>query len=220
MRNVVMKRYLGAPPTWVRASVLYCLALLVLLILEHLTFVAAAMPLTIATSNTLLTVSIDGSELSIPMPSSPTQIYFLSGDPAVREFQLDGTDSINNFSLDSAYMHRIANTPYYRFQAWMRNFDSYSSWRDIAVRASATGQLVTSIPEANTSTLVSLPSGSATVTASVVRLVFVTIAETGALPFAEPLRPETIEAIEAARRSDTVKFDSIEEMFADLHEDD
>ena len=57
-------------------------------------------------------------------------------------------------------------------------------------------------------------------TASVMRLVFATIAETGALPFGPPLRPETIEAIEAARRGETVKFDSIEEMFADLHADD
>jgi len=57
-------------------------------------------------------------------------------------------------------------------------------------------------------------------TASVMRLVFATIAETGTLPFAEPLRPETIEAIEAARRGDTVKFDSIEALFADLHADD
>ena len=170
MRNAIMKRYLSASPIWVRASILYCLALLLLLVMEHLTFLAAAVPMTIATSNTLLTVSIDGSALSVPVTSPPTQIFFLSGDPAVREFQLDGTDSINNFSLDPTYMHRIANTPYYRFQAWMRDFDTYSSWRNIAVRASTTGQLVTSIPEADTSTLVSLPSGSATVTASIVRL--------------------------------------------------
>lgn len=170
MRNAIMKRYLGASPVWVRASVLYCLALLLLLVMEHLTFLAAAVPVTIATSSTLLTVSVDGSFLSVPVASPPTQIFFLSGDPAVREFQLDGTDSINNFSLDSTYMHRIASTPYYRFQAWMRDFDTYSSWRNIAVRASTTGQPVTSIQEADTNTLVSLPSGSATVTASIARL--------------------------------------------------
>ena len=170
MRNAIVKRYLSSPPVWARASVAYCLALLLLLVMEHLTFVAAAVPLTIATSNTMLTVSIDGSLLSVPVPSSPTQVLFLSGDPAVREFQLDGTDSINNFSLDPTYMHRIAKTPYYRFQAWMRNFDTYSSWRDVAVRTSTTGRLVTSVPEADTGTLVSLPAGSATVTASIVRL--------------------------------------------------
>jgi DNA-damage-inducible protein J len=57
-------------------------------------------------------------------------------------------------------------------------------------------------------------------TAAVVRLVFATIAETGALPFAPPLRPETIEAIKAARRGETKSFGTIEDMFADLHADD
>ena len=57
-------------------------------------------------------------------------------------------------------------------------------------------------------------------TASVMRLVFATIAETGALPFGPPLRPETIEAIEAARKGKTKAYSSIEEMFADLHADD
>src|SRR5215472_14819726 len=111
--NATMKRYLNAPPVWARASLGYCLALLLLLVIEHLTFAAAAVPLTISTSDRLLTVSIDGSQLSVPVPSSPTQIFFLRGAPAVREFQLDGTDSINNFSLSSSYIHHIENTPYY-----------------------------------------------------------------------------------------------------------
>jgi DNA-damage-inducible protein J len=53
----------------------------------------------------------------------------------------------------------------------------------------------------------------------VIRLMFDQIAATGTLPF-EPLKPETIEAIEAARRGETVKFDSIEALFEDLHADD
>lgn len=117
-----------------------------------------------------LRVTIDGSMLGVPLSASPTQILFVRTDPALREFQLDGSDSINNFSEDLNYIHSIENSPYYRFQAWMRDPASYSSWRSISVRAAASGRLTSSVPVADTSTLLSLPGGRAIVSASIERL--------------------------------------------------
>ena len=53
------------------------------------------------------------------------------------------------------------------------------------------------------------------------RLMMKRIATEGELPF-ELLIPnaETVEALEAGRRGEVKTFDTIEEMFADLHADD
>ena len=53
------------------------------------------------------------------------------------------------------------------------------------------------------------------------RLLLVRIAREKALPF-EPLVPnaETIEAVKAAQRGDLVTVGSVDQLFADLHEDD
>jgi hypothetical protein len=162
--------YPGLQNWWARVAAGYCLTLLLLLLLNYVTFVAMQIPLTVSTSPDSLRVSIDGSTLGVPLPASPTKILFVQTDPALREFQLDGSDSINNFSEDLNYIHSIENSPYYRFQAWMRDLATYSSWRSISVRAAASGRLTGSVPVANISTLVSLPSGGAIVSASIERL--------------------------------------------------
>jgi hypothetical protein len=162
--------YPGLQDWWVRVAAGYCLSLLLLLLLNYVTFVAMQIPLTVSTSPDSLRVTIDGSTLGVPLSASPTQILFVRTDPALREFQLDGSDSINNFSEDLNYIHSIENSPYYRFQAWMRDLATYSSWRSISVRAAASGRLTSSVPVADTSTLLSLPGGSAIVSASIERL--------------------------------------------------
>jgi DNA-damage-inducible protein J len=56
---------------------------------------------------------------------------------------------------------------------------------------------------------------------TVIEKLYTRIAEDGALPF-EPFEPndETIAAMEAARRGETVKVGDIEGLFASLHADD
>jgi hypothetical protein len=163
-------RYPGLQDWRVRVAAGYCLALAVLLLLNYATFVAMQIPLTISTSSDSLRVTIDGSTLGVPLPASPTQILFVRADPALREFQLDGSDSINNFSEDLNYIHSIENSPYYRFQAWMRGLATYSRWQAISVRGAVSGRLTSGVPVADTSTLLSLPGGSAIVSASIERL--------------------------------------------------
>jgi DNA-damage-inducible protein J len=56
---------------------------------------------------------------------------------------------------------------------------------------------------------------------TVIQKMFTRIAEDGALPF-EPFEPndETIRAIEAARRGEGKVFNTLEDLFAELHADD
>ena len=55
---------------------------------------------------------------------------------SLHEYQLDGSDSVNNPDLDTAYLQQIASSPYYRLQSWMRDLDGTSRWRDLEIEAS------------------------------------------------------------------------------------
>ncbi|HEY1386949.1 MAG TPA: glycosyltransferase family 39 protein [Ktedonobacterales bacterium] len=127
-------------------------ALVVLLIIQNALLSLTAEPLRLVIAPAQATLSIDGQRLALPLPQQPTAIVLAAPDPLTREFQIDGTDTTNNFSLDPAYIARIAATPYYRFQAWMRDSSSYSSWRDVR----ANGATVT--PQTDGSALVTLGS--------------------------------------------------------------
>jgi Dolichyl-phosphate-mannose-protein mannosyltransferase len=106
-------------------------ALVVLLIVQNTLLALTAEPLRLVIAPARATLSIDGQRLALPLPQQPTAIMLAAPDPLTREFQIDGTDTTNNFSLDPDYIARIAATPYYRFQAWMRDSSSYSAWRDV-----------------------------------------------------------------------------------------
>lgn len=129
-------------------------ALVLLLIIQNALLTLTAEPLRLVIAPVRATLSIDGQRLTLPLPQQPTAIVLSTPDPLTREFQIDGTDSTNNFSLDPDYIAHIASTPYYRFQAWMRNSSSYSSWRDVR----ADGATVATQPDG--SALVTLGSAS------------------------------------------------------------
>ena len=96
---------------------------------------AAATNLTIDRTPAATVLSIDGQTLDLGIVPPLTTIAFAAHDPVVHEYQIDGTDSTNNFSLDTLYLNGISDTPYYRFQAWMRDLNSMSHWRDLRVMA-------------------------------------------------------------------------------------
>ncbi len=129
-------------------------ALVLLLIVQNALLSLTTEPLRLVIAPARATLSLDGQQLTLPLPQKPTAIVLAAPDPLTREFQIDGTDSANNFSLDPAYIARIASTPYYRFQAWMRDSSSYSAWRD--VRAGG----ATAAPQPDGSALVTLDSAS------------------------------------------------------------
>ncbi len=66
--------------------------------------------------------------------SAPAQsLKFVPQDSLEQAYQIDGSDSINNRDLDISYFRSIASSPYYRLQAWMRDFAGTSRWRNLTV---------------------------------------------------------------------------------------
>jgi hypothetical protein len=124
----------------VRLAVCLIAAFAVLLLAQNALLALTAEPLRLALTPTSGTLSIDGQRLVFPLAETPTAISFAAPDPLTREFQIDGTDSANNFSLDPDYLAHIAATPYYRFQAWMRDSSSYSAWRDVRLGNGSSGR--------------------------------------------------------------------------------
>ncbi len=91
--------------------------------------------------------------------SAATAIQFAPHDPVVHEYQIDGTDTTNNYTLDAPYLHEISTSLYYRFQAWMRDLDGTSCWRDLQIWNN--GEIVRQADLPANGSTVPLPSGSA-----------------------------------------------------------
>jgi hypothetical protein len=88
-------------------------------------------------------VTSDGSSMSVSVGGMtntveidrPVQSLTFEPIPSYdREYQIDGSDSTNNLTYDGDYFAQFSTTPYYRFQAWLRDEGSYSSWRNLVIR--------------------------------------------------------------------------------------
>lgn len=146
-------------PFWARALAVYAALFLMLFLIQQVSFSAARVPVTLTLSSTGLTVSADGQSLALRLSTAPSQVTFASSSLLDREFQIDGTDSTNNFTEDAAYVISIVDTPYYRFQDWMRDADSYSSWRDLTLRDATTGRTLAQSQSVSSSQSLALPPG-------------------------------------------------------------
>src|SRR5437588_8756436 len=96
---------------------------------------AVALPVEIDIQDGVGTLQVGSQMVPLGSVGTPATLQFAARDPVVHEYQLDGTDSTNNFTLDSTYLNQIASSPYYRFQAWMRDLDGTSHWRDLLIWA-------------------------------------------------------------------------------------
>ncbi|GER87325.1 hypothetical protein KDW_14870 [Dictyobacter vulcani] len=88
-------------------------------------------------------VRVGTTTLNVGKVGTPQYLIFADEDPVLHEYQMDGTDSTNNFSLDPTYFQHIASSPYYRFQAWMRDLDGTSLWRDLQIEQPHKAQIHT-----------------------------------------------------------------------------
>ncbi len=102
---------------------------------------AVTLPIEISLQNTSTTLRVGTTKLALGRIGIPVALQFAPHDPVVHEYQIDGTDSTNNFTLDSDYLHMFASSPYYRFQAWMRNLDGTSRWRNLNISANGKQQV-------------------------------------------------------------------------------
>ncbi|HZU67409.1 MAG TPA: glycosyltransferase family 39 protein [Ktedonobacteraceae bacterium] len=107
---------------------------LILLALDALCY-TVALPVEIDIESGIATLHVDSQTLRLGHISLPITLQFAPRDPVVHEYQIDGTDSTNNLTLDPAYLHSISSSPYYHFQAWMRDLDGTSRWRNLEVFA-------------------------------------------------------------------------------------
>ncbi len=139
-------------------AMLSLLLLGVLLILADEACYAVTLPVEITIQQKATTVRVGTTSLALGNIGVPVALQFAAHDPVVHEYQIDGTDSTNNFTLDSDYLHAIASSPYYRFQAWMRNLDGTSRWRDLYVSANGIQQIQQDWPAE--STTIPLPLSS------------------------------------------------------------
>ena len=116
--------------TWL---LLFIPLIILLFVLDSLCY-SAALPVSLTYSGGVANIVVGNEPLTLTRIAAPTGLIFPEYDPLVHEYQIDGTDSTNNFTLDTTYLHQISSSPYYRFQSWMRDLDGTSRWRDLSVQ--------------------------------------------------------------------------------------
>ncbi len=117
------------------------LLLFVLLLLGDEWCYATTLPVELDVQNTVATLHVGSTQLALGKIDTPTVLQFAPQDPVIHEYQIDGTDSTNNFTLDTDYLHNFASSPYYKFQAWMRNLDGTSRWRSLRITSGSSSQI-------------------------------------------------------------------------------
>lgn len=119
-----------------RGPLLALAGLFVALLLLDALLYRVTLPVSITSDGAALTVAVDGAATQrLPIHQRIVSVAIPARDPVIHEYQIDGTDSANNFTLDPIYLQSISDTPYYRFYAWMRDLDGLSRWRDLCVSA-------------------------------------------------------------------------------------
>lgn len=155
-----------------RLLLAFAITAILLYAVQYAAFVSTRIHVELAIHSRDVSFRIDGHELDIQAPSSATRVVFVPGSSVLREYQIDGTDDTNNFTEDAGYVSRMADQPYFQFQNWMRDADSYSRWQDIALRSAPSDAAPrSSASTSNVPAAVSLPAGqSVVVSASLMRL--------------------------------------------------
>ncbi len=88
----------------------------------------------VATDGQALSVAVGGTTRAVPLARPIEAVRFPPSEPYRREFPVDGSDSTNNMTFNPEALAATANTPYYRFQAWLRDAPGYSAWRNLTIR--------------------------------------------------------------------------------------
>jgi 4-amino-4-deoxy-L-arabinose transferase-like glycosyltransferase len=84
-----------------------------------------------------IAVSAGGTTQVVHLESPLQSVRFVPADAYKREYSIDGSDSTNYWTFNQEYFASIATSPYYRFQSWLRDDASYSSWRNLTIRDAA-----------------------------------------------------------------------------------
>jgi hypothetical protein len=112
-----------------------------LIIASQLVLGAAPVKLHVKGTGRSAVVSIDGHRRRVFIAAPVNAVEFVRNDPHRREYQIDGSDTTNNFTFDGDYFARHASSPYYRFQSLLRDEPSYSRWQNLVIHG-PTGDLI------------------------------------------------------------------------------
>ncbi|MBX5456389.1 MAG: glycosyltransferase family 39 protein [Thermogemmatispora sp.] len=92
-----------------------------------------ALPVEVVSQPGMTSLLVGGQRLPLGHLAPLIGLRLPAQDPALHEYQIDGSDSTNNFTLDLSYIHSISSSWYYRFQSWMRDLEGSSRWRNLQV---------------------------------------------------------------------------------------
>lgn len=146
-----MKNLLARLPRPTLAAIL----LIPLLLLIDALCYQVTLPVEIIEQQGTMTLIVGSTHLAVGSFAQPQSLQFVPYDPLLHEYQLDGSDSVYNRDLDTAYLQQIAASPYYRLQSWMRDLDGTSRWRDLEIEAS--GRVLNRMAWPANGALVALP---------------------------------------------------------------
>lgn len=97
-----------------------------------------------------IALAIDQSTRKIALPDQFTSIRFVPKESYIREYEIDGSSKIENGvagSIDTKYFKMISSSPYYQFQAFLRDESSYSTWKNFQITNQQTGLRIINLTE-------------------------------------------------------------------------
>lgn len=93
--------------------------------------------LSIINNASTLVLTVDNETRVVSLENPLQTVSFPSINPHRREFQIDGSDTTNNFTYDNDYFTKSSTTKYYQFQSLLRDEPSYSTWKDLVIKDQA-----------------------------------------------------------------------------------
>jgi len=120
-------------PTRRRALLVTFCAVVLLFAADTLFAERTPVHLRLVSSGRQATLSIDGESHALVWPMPPTRITLTSNDPGLREWGIDGSQSLTTSiaNLDPTYLRNVADTPYIKLDRWLRGEDGYDAWRNL-----------------------------------------------------------------------------------------
>mgnify|MGYP000969845351 CR=1 FL=1 len=130
-------------PAWATARIVVVLVvgIVVLLGLGRLLVHVAPVTVEIEGEGNDLRITVDGTSRHVALPRPIVLVRPVAPISYRREHQIDGSDSTNLLNFDPRYFAEIGGSPYYRFQALLREEWRYSIWRNLVV-ADRSGRVV------------------------------------------------------------------------------
>lgn len=153
-KNDPLKRLLARMP---RPTLAALLLLPTLLLVDALCY-QVTLPISIDLQHGTGLFTAGSTHVTLGRLEEVQSLQFVAYNPLVHEYQIDGSDSTNNLNLDTGYIAGIAGSPYYRLQAWMRDLDGTSRWRDLRIQAD--GRLLLQVEQPASGAHFSLPAGA------------------------------------------------------------